>query len=154
MDIITIGVPMKGKIGFSITAQPEAIKAGEKEVIEVEYENTGGATAYGAQARISAVDPFTSNDDTAFLGDLELGAKAVARYEVSVGNSATDKEYGLDSEIRYRDALDNSQISDTMKVRVMVQKSSSDLPVVAGIIAGVVLIGAADYYLLVKKKKN
>jgi hypothetical protein len=152
-DIFTIGVPVKGKIGFSVTAQPEPMKAGEKRVIEVEYENTGEATAYGAQARISAVDPFTSNDDTAFLGDLEPGAKAVAKYEVSVANSATDKEYGLDSEIRYRDALDNSQISDTMKVRVMVQKPSSYLPIVA-FIACMVVIGAAGYYLLVKKKKN
>jgi hypothetical protein len=152
-DTLTIGVPVRGKISFTITEQPGPIRAGEKRVIEVEYENTGAATAYATQARISAVDPFTSNDDTAFLGDLEPGEKAVARYEVSVDGSATDKEYGLDSEIRYRDALDNSQISDTMKVQVTVEKSSNLLPAVAVLIIGAI-IGAAGYYLLVKKKKS
>jgi hypothetical protein len=39
---------------------------------------------------------------------------------VSVDRSATIKEYGLDTEIRYRDALDNTYISDTMKVKVNV----------------------------------
>jgi hypothetical protein len=152
-DILTIGVPVRGKIGFTITDQPGTIKAGENKVITVVYQNTGAATAYSAQARISAVDPFTSNDDTAFLGDLGPGETAVARYEVSVDSSATDKEYGLDSEIRYRDALDNSQISDTMKVQVTVEKSPSLLPVIAVLIITVV-IGAAGYYLLVKKKKS
>ena len=48
------------------------------------------------------------------------GESVVASYEVSVDRSATIKEYGLDSEIRYRDALDNTYISDTMKVKVNV----------------------------------
>jgi hypothetical protein len=121
-------------------------------VIEVAYQNTGSGTAYSAQSRISAVDPFTSNDDTAFLGDLDPGETAVARYEVSVDESATAKEYGLDSEIRYRDSLGNSQISDTMKVKVNVEEPS---PVMT-ILAVVVLIGAAaaaGYYFFVMKKK-
>jgi len=122
-------------------------------VIEVEYQNTGAATAYSAQARISAVDPFTSNDDTAFLGDLEPGEKAVARYEVSVDGSATPKEYGLDSEIRYRDALDNSQISDSMKVQVLVEPSSSLLPIIAVLVLLIAGSGAA-YYFLGRKKKS
>ena len=122
-------------------------------MIEVTYQNTGSGTAYSAQSRISAVDPFTSNDDTAFLGDLTPGETAVARYEVSVDESATPKEYGLDSEIRYRDALGNSQISDTMKVRVVVEEPS---PVMT-ILLIVIVIGAAaaaGYYFFVMKKKK
>jgi hypothetical protein len=152
-DMITIGIPVRGKIVFDIIAQPETIRAGEKKVIAVTYQNSGAATAYSAQARISAVDPFTSNDDTAFLGDLGPGETAEARYEISVDSSATDKEYGLDSEIRYRDALDNSQISDTMKVQVTVEKSSSILPII-GVLVLAAGIGAAGYYLLVKRKKS
>jgi len=151
--LTTIGVPVKGKISFIVTTNPEPVTAGNKQVIEVTYQNTGSGTAYTTQSRISAVDPFTSNDDTAFLGDLNPGETAVARYEVSVDESATAKEYGLDSEIRYRDALGNSQISDTMKVRVVVEEPS---PVMT-ILLVVIVIGAAaaaGYYFLVMKKKK
>ncbi len=152
-DILTVGIPVEGKIEFMVTGNPASLQAGEKGVIEVEYQNTGAATAYSAQARISAVDPFTSNDDTAFLGDLQPGQTAVARYEVSVDESATIKEYGLDSEIRYRDALGNSQISDTMKVKITIGESSILLPAIAGFL---LLLGAsgAAYYFIRKKKKS
>ena len=69
--------------------------------------------------------PFTSNDDTAFLGTLAPGEMREAVFEISVDKSATIKEYALDSEIRYRDALDNSLISDPMKVRIVVEKENS-----------------------------
>lgn len=152
-DILTVGIPVEGKIEFMVTGNPASLQAGEKGVIEVEYQNTGAATAYSAQARISAVDPFTSNDDTAFLGDLQPGQTAVARYEVSVDESATIKEYGLDSEIRYRDALGNSQISDTMKVKITIGESSILLPAITGFL---LLLGAsgAAYYFIRKKKKS
>ena len=152
-DILTVGIPVQGKIEFMVTGNPASLQAGEKGVIEVEYQNTGAATAYSAQARISAVDPFTSKDDTAFLGDLQPGQTAVARYEVSVDESATIKEYGLDSEIRYRDALGNSQISDTMKVKITIGESSILIPVIAGVL---LLLGAsgAAYYFIRKKKKS
>ncbi|HSQ93473.1 MAG TPA: S-layer protein [Methanoregula sp.] len=152
-DAVTIGVPVRGKIKFAVTRNPGPIRAGEKTVIEVEYQNTGAATAYSAQARISAVDPFTSNDDTAYLGDLAPGEKAVARYEVSVDDSATPKEYGLDSEIRYRDALDNSQISDSMKVQMVVEQASRLLPIIAVLVLVLAGSGAA-YYFIGRKKKS
>lgn len=116
----TIGIPVGGKVDFEVVSPPAEMNPGSKKVINVEYENTGETTIYSAQGRISAVDPFTSNDDIAYLGDLKPGESIVASYEVSVDRSATIKEYGLDSEIRYRDALDNTYISDTMKVKVNV----------------------------------
>ncbi len=70
-------------------------------------------------------------------------------------SSATLKEYGLDSEIRYRDALDNSQISDTMKVRVKVVEGSGPVytnPVV--IFAIIAVLCGAGYYVFVMRKKK
>jgi hypothetical protein len=124
---IAFGVPVGGVMDFSITSRAPEIAPGEKQVIQVEYTNSGAATVYSAQARISAVDPFTSGDDTAFLGDILPGESRIARFEITADTAATPKEYGLDSEIRYRDALDNSLISDTMKVRVTVVQSESML---------------------------
>jgi hypothetical protein len=114
----TIGIPVGGKIDFSVISPPAEMNPGNKKIINVEFKNTGDTTVYSSQARISAIDPFTCSNDIAYLGDLKPGDSAIASYEISVDRSATTKEYGLDSEIRYRDALDNTQISDTMKVKV------------------------------------
>jgi hypothetical protein len=116
----TVGVSVGGKADFAVTSPPAEMNPGNKKVITVEYKNTGDTTVKSAQARISAVAPFTSNDDIAYIGDLKPGESRVVSYVMSVERSATIKEYGLDSEIRYRDELDNTYISDTMKVKVNV----------------------------------
>jgi hypothetical protein len=134
--------------GDQVTSVVEKVTPGQKKVINVKYTNTGGAPAYNVQARISAVDPFTSNDDTAFLGTLAPGETRDAAFEISVDKTATLKEYALDSEVRYRDALDNSLISDPMKVRIMVEKENSILSnpfILAGGIAAIILIGYLVY---------
>ena len=151
--VLTIGVPVESKISFSITSDPDPLRTGARQMIEVEYRNTGSAPAYSAQARISAVDPFTSNDDTAFLGDLKPGEAAIARFMVTVDAAATPKDYGLDSEIRYRDALGNSQISDSMKVSVTVVESSGILTVI-GVIVLIAAAAAAAYYFFVMRKRE
>jgi hypothetical protein len=154
----TIGIPVGGKVDFEVVSAPAEINPGNKKVINVEYRNTGETTVYSAQGRISAVDPFTSNDDTAYLGDLAPNATAVASYEVSVDRSATIKEYGLDSEIRYRDALDNTYISDTMKVTVNVTSPSGIALILSNpvylsiIVAGIIGIVYVIYHY--RKKRN
>jgi hypothetical protein len=144
---VTIGVPIGGKIGFAVVSSAASIAAGEKTVLEVVYKNTGAASVAAAQARLSAVDPFTSSDDTAYLGDMQPGEEKTARFEVSADEGATAKDYGLDSEVRYRDALDNSQISDTMKVPVTVTEGGSLLgsPILLAVLALLVIGGG--YYL-------
>jgi hypothetical protein len=117
----TVGISVGGKADFTIISPPGEMNPGNKKVLNVEYKNTGDTPIYSAQARISAVDPFTSNDDTAYIGDLKPGESRTVSFVISIDRTATIKEYGLDSEIRYRDALDNTYISDTMKVKVDVK---------------------------------
>jgi len=151
----TIGLPVGGKIAFEVVSPVSTLYLGQKSILEVEYRNAGAATVYNAQARISAVDPFTSSDDTAFLGDLAPGQTATARFEVNVDGDGTEKEYGIDSEIRYRDNLDNSKISDTMKVRVALEQRQGTLftnPVF--LIAVLAVIIGAGYYIFVYRKKQ
>jgi hypothetical protein len=147
-DVETIGLSVGKKIDFTITSTPDIISPGQKKTITVTYANTGGATAYNVQARISAVDPFTSNDDTAFLGNLAPGETGVAIFEISLDKSATIKDYALDSEVRYRDALDNSLISDPMKVQITVEKENSLLsnPLVLVVIAAAVILTGYGIY--------
>jgi len=156
-DIETIGVPVGGKTKFVIVSGPVAVSPGQKKTITVQYRNTGGATAHQAQARISMVDPFTSNDDTAYLGDVAPGETREASFLVTTDKSATLKQYGLDSEVRYRDAFDNQIISDPIKLALTVQEdaglvgSITKNPVLLLFIA-VVILGAG--YAVYRKREN
>ena len=123
----------------------------------ITYKNIGDTTAYNAQARISAVKPFTSNDDTAYLGNIAPGESATGVYEISVSADATEKDYGIDTEIRYRDILDNSQISDSMKAQVKVKSLGNigDIftnPIVLTVLVFVLII--AGYLVYQRKIKN
>lgn len=148
----TIGVPVGSKVAFEVVSEDLVMNPGAKKVLTVVYKNTGETPVYSAQARISAVDPFTSNDDIAYLGDLQPGESATANFVVSVDRSATIKGYGVDSEIRYRDALDNTYISDTMKVRVNVVAPDGlaailNNPIYLSIIVAIIIgIGYAIYH--------
>ena len=157
---VTIGVPVIGKTGIIVVGEPVWIYRGAREEIRVEYENTGPTTLHAAQARISAVDPFTAYDDIAFLGDISPGGRAVATFTIGVDKAAIEKEYGLDTEIRYRDSLDNRRISDPMKVSLYVrqrtglQRILSDPVLVTVIIAGVIGAGYAAYHHRKKKPRD
>jgi hypothetical protein len=132
----TIGIPVGSKVDFKIVSPPVEMNPGNTQVLSIVYKNTGDTPVLSAQARISAVDPFTSSNDVAYLGDLNPGESTTATYEISVSRSATLKEYGLDSEIRYRDALDNTYISDPMKVNINVKNQSG----IAGILSNPVYL--------------
>ena len=153
----TIGVPVGAKVDFAVISPPAEMNPGASEVIDVEYKNTGDITIYNAQARISAVDPFTSDDDVAYLGDLKPGESAIASYDVSVDPGATLKEYALDSTIQYRDSLDNTYVSDTLKVSVDVTAAAGVASVfrspvyVAVIVAALIAIA---YLALHFRKKS
>jgi hypothetical protein len=153
----TVGIPVGGKVDFSLISPPGEMNPGTKKVLNVEYKNTGDTTIYSAQARISAVDPFTSNDDIAYIGDLKPGESKTVSFVVRVDRTATIKEYGLDSEIRYRDALDNTYISDTMKVSVDVTTPAGIIPIISNPIYLSIIIAAIIgfiYLIYHYSKKN
>lgn len=153
----TVGVPVGGRIRFNVIPPAPALYPGETKVVVIEYQNTGTTTAHHAQARLNAVAPFTSADNSAYLGDIGPGGRATARYALTVDGDAPLKTFNLDTEVRYRDAFDNSQISNTFKadVQVVARPASvsimQSLPIVA--LVAIVLIGAGYYVLIMRKKK-
>lgn len=144
-----VGIPVSSDIDFTIISKPPELKPG-KNNIEVTYRNDGSVTVYGAEVRISAVDPFTSSDDLSYLGDLKPGESRSARFGLTVDPEANTKIYGLDSEVKYRDALDDTHVSDTIKVPLIVV-SNNGLeafifnPVIIGLL--IILILGGGYYL-------
>jgi hypothetical protein len=151
----TVGVPVGGKLGFAVTSAPASLSPGESKVIEVEYRNTGSITAYHAQARLTIVEPFSSSDTQAYLGDVAPGQSVTARYAISADSRAAPALYELDTNVRYRDSLDNSLTSDTVSapVEVVPPKSGSLLLPTAAVLAAVVLTGAGYYVFAMRRKR-
>ncbi|MFA4878003.1 MAG: S-layer protein [Methanoregula sp.] len=153
----TVGIPVWNKLRFSAASGNSTVVQGSDTVIKVMYRNDGDFTAYQAQARISAVSPFTSKDNTAYLGNIPPGGSVVAQYQMSTGDDAVPGQYYLDNEVRYRDSQDNSLVTDTFKapVQVMVKPASAGIvQMLPALILIVLIVAGAGYYLLVMRKKK
>ena len=145
----TIGVPVGGKVQFNVTPISASVLPGEKSVVIVQYQNTGGATAYNAQARIAAVDPFTTDDDTAFLGTMAPGDIRRAAFDISVANGATAKAYGVDSVVIYQDSLDNQVTSDHENVNVQIVPAPGIVSLI--VLPVIIIIAVAAVVLLARR---
>ena len=148
---VVVGVQFRPKVTFVITSPPAVVPAGSESIVKVTYQNTGEVTAYQAQARISVVDPFTSNDDNVYLGTIAPGASVDGLFSVKTDGGATVKNYVLDSEIRYTDEENNDYISDNIEVVLDVGKKG-DMALVVGGIAVIVILGLVGFFL--KKRKD
>jgi hypothetical protein len=153
----TIGVPVGSKLGFVVTSTPASIAPGQSKIIEVQYRNTGSITAYNAQALLSAVNPFTSADSLAYLGNIAPGQTVTALYTISADNTAVPGIYNLDTLVKYRDSLDNSLTSDTIGAPVEVAQPRSSgglLPATAlSALIAAILIGAGYYVLVMRRER-
>lgn len=148
-SVQTIGLEVGNKVNFTIVSPPLQMSPGSRNMVNVVYKNTGDTTIYSAEARLYIVDPFTSSSDIFYLGDLAPGQTAVATFQVSVASDATIKDYGLDSDIRYNDAIDDTYVSDLITVPVDVANltgvqaiisSPLDITVIAAVIFGLILV--------------
>jgi hypothetical protein len=118
--IETVGVPVGQKVKFTMTPVDASMSPGGKTVLTYQVQNVGGTTAYNAEARISAIVPFTCNDDTSFLGTIAPGETRTASFDITADSDATVKDYGMDAEVLYRDSLDNQFTSDPLKANIQV----------------------------------
>ena len=164
--IDTVGVPVASKLSFIVTSPPAVVTQGSNTIISVEYQNTGAITANNAEAEILTYGPLSSSDTLAYLGDIPPGGTATAHYAISVAGGATPGTYPLDTEVRYRDELDNSQVSDTFSAPVTVdtpqasnglnlfETSGSGGVSPIGLTTIFLIVIGVGYYLLVMRRKK
>lgn len=122
---ITIPVKIKEEAVFQVIDVESELVAGEKGLLSVTYKNTGELRAKDATVRLSISDPFSTTDDQAFIGSLDPGESAIARFNLKVDGAATIKQYSINSEISYEDPDGHSQISDTIKINTKIQPERS-----------------------------
>lgn len=157
-DTETIGVPVNAKTSFTVISPLPSITAGSQSVLEVTYRNNGNLTVYDTQSRLTPHGLVTLDNNVEFLGTIGPGESVTARYTVQVDGSAEPGKYTFDSTLRYRDALDNSQESDTVAVTLQVlpakQGTIAGLPVSTITAVIILVVIAAGIGLLAYRRKK
>lgn len=155
----TVGVVVNDKTAFTVISTVPEVPRGAGRTIEVQYRNDGMVTAYNAEARLTPHKPVSITDNNAFLVDVGPGKTASARYVIQADADSESMVYSFDSNIRYRDALGNSQESDTLPIQIEVMPvstSTSGMP--GGFLALVecVLVGIVIciVFLVYRSKKR
>ncbi|MGA8848823.1 MAG: hypothetical protein WB564_03255 [Dehalococcoidia bacterium] len=130
-SLLTVGVMVEGKLNFEVqTIQVDGkLTPGSERVITIPIVNVGDYEAEDAVAKINIVNPFatapfSTTDDTAYIGTLQPGESGSARFRISVDADAVPKPYILEVEVKYWDSLGNSYTSDTVRATVTVQQPS------------------------------
>ncbi len=136
-DPIRIGIRVNHKMCFEVLGVPK-IAQGEEKVITVEIKNLGNVTAREATARITIVDPFSSSDDTAYVGTIRPGEVKRISFRIKVSKDATPKIYGLDLEVKYKNPEGDWVISEPTKMEIEVVPAKPNVLLflaVAGVLA-------------------
>lgn len=125
-DATTDSVEIGPERDFSVSGTP-TVNAGGTETVEFTVENTGGGPMRDAVARINVDSPLSTDDDTAYLGDVEPGESTNVSYRISVDSGATEKEYSVDAVIKYDNAFGDKVVTDIQKAPVRVEGSAGIL---------------------------
>jgi len=148
---VSTGVTFGEKVQLERISPPSVTHPGETGIVSATYRNSGNTPIYNAQARISVIDPFSSDDATAYLGDLLPGQSATAQFSVKTNNGATVKAYSVNSEIQYTNAANTAFVSDNIPVVIDVQSGSGTWTIV-GILFFIIILGGG--YLWYTRKKS
>ncbi|MDI9645341.1 MAG: S-layer protein [Archaeoglobales archaeon] len=120
LDPLKVGIAVNPKIELLVEDVAE-INAGDEKIVTFTIKNAGNLTLRDATARITIVDPFSSTDDSAYIGDLAPGASVEAKFKLSVDREATPKLYALNLEVKYKDAQGNWAYSEPVKALINVK---------------------------------
>ena len=151
----TLYVTVDKLADFEVTNVSSDLRAGEDDrMLRITYQNTGEETATESVARISVTDPFSSTDDQAYLGTLVPGESKTAIFVLDTDSDATIKPYGIDTEIRFKDATGDLKVSDSMIATATIappipaseKAKPYTLPVLLIVLLALVAIGVR-YYL-------
>lgn len=146
---------------FKINRTDANLTAGEEGFVNVTYTNMGDVVAYECIARISVVEPFSTTDDQAYLGNLEPGESKTALFKVDVEEDATPKTYSINSEVKYEDVNDDIQYSKLLKAVVDVKaavpfsdKVKDNATPAVGFLLLVGIIATPTYLFIRRRPKN
>lgn len=132
-DTTTDSVEIGPERDFSVEGTP-SVAAGSTQTVEFTVENTGGGVMRDAVARINVDSPFSTNDDTAYIGALAPGESKKVSYRVSTESGATPKRYSVDTVVKYDNAFGDKVVTDIRKAPVEVEESKGIIATLLGLL--------------------
>jgi hypothetical protein len=148
--LVTVGIQVKAEPEFEVEPilANRNLTPGAKTIIEIPIKNVSEYTVKDAVARINVVNPFSTapfstTDDTAYIGMLQPGESGTAKFKITVDADAVPKAYALEVEVKYIDSLGNSYTSKSMMTTVTVQPSprlSRRTIIIISLVAAAILI--------------
>jgi len=144
LDPVRIGVKVNPKMEFEVQGIP-SIAAGEEKVVTFFVKNLGDFEVRDATARITIISPFSSTDDSAFIGNLKPGETANATFKLSVDSEATPKLYALNLEVKYKDPEGEWAYSEPAKAIINVTPARPPYALYA--VVALIILAAIIYYL-------
>jgi hypothetical protein len=125
-DRYTVPSEVGPEMTFETSGSP-TVAAGSTETVEVTVTNTGAGTMRDAVARLNVNTPFETDDDTAYVGDLEPGESRTVTFTVSVDGAATPKAYSVDTTIKYDNTFGRTVVTDVEPTAVEVTENGGGL---------------------------
>ncbi|MFQ6119920.1 MAG: COG1361 S-layer family protein, partial [Methanosarcinales archaeon] len=81
-ELLQLEVPVIGKPEFEVINTEGSLRVGTEKIIKFTIKNTGNQIAKKAIAIISPLDPLSTTDDKAYLGDLKPKETKVATFKI------------------------------------------------------------------------
>ena len=149
-----MGIPVEAELEFEILGVDIAseLAPSAKGILTITIANTSGYEARDVLARISPIDPFSSTDETLYIGTLQAGESGAAKFKIKVDSDALAKKYAIDVEVKYWDADGNSYLSETMKATVEVKPDSGTSGGVIFLIIVIIAALAVGAYYVIRKR--
>ena len=108
---------------FAVETEGVTYSPGGSGELVVTVTNRRNETLSDVQAKLFTDDPLDSSDDSAFIPELEPGESATITLDVSVAGAAMEKTYSASMDFRFDDARADSELSDTYRIPVTVERS-------------------------------
>ncbi|WP_340818769.1 hypothetical protein [Methanolobus sp. WCC4] len=148
---IQIPVIVMPEAKFHISSVSGNLTAGSTGTVNITYTNIGELTAEDAVARLIVMEPLSTDRSVRSIGTMLPGESRTVSFDITSDFQAVEKNYGLDSEIKYTDEDGETAFSENMKVNVDLKQPENQLNITGLAIAGLVVMGIV---LIIKNRRN
>jgi len=131
---------------FSVTAPDAEIPAGTTETVRLNVTNNRGERLSNINVFVFPDGPLAVDSDEAFIAELEPGESETVAVEVTVDETASQREYPLEVDFRYDTETDDDLISQVYQVPITAAEPPEDnglLPSLASLGIVALLVGGA-----------
>lgn len=151
---LQIPVVVEPAAKFVVSDVEGELTSGQSGIINVTYTNVGEVEATDAFARMIVMKPLSSDRSVVNLGSIAPGESRTASFYLAAEISAVEKDYGIDSEIKYCDGDGEIQFSDNIIVEVPLKSRKASVSITTLALAGILLIAAYMGYNTIRKKDD